>query len=521
MLFSFNLVSQNQKIDSLNLALKNSKDELSRLILKNEIGEIGGIFRTSYWDSVVADAQKILLRKNNFEIKKIQAQALNNIGVIMYSHGEIQKCQNYYNKSLEILKSITDNESSETIIKKINGIKASVINNLGSALEVEGKIFEAVTCYNNGLKIQQEVNDKSGIATSLNNIGLVFNKQGDISEALNYFEKSLKIREEIGEPGAIANSINNIGLIYLAQNKWKVALNYFQRGLKLYEKTGEKLGISSSLKHIGGIYRTLNDTTLALSYYRKSLKIDQEIGNKYGEADVYNYMGLIMLNNSIKHELALEYFQKSLKIRLEINNKKGITEALRNNSNALLFLSNKQKTPALKQIYFQQAKKYADSSLFISKQLGFPVSLSESEHTLALIYKYIGNYEEALKHFKQYILYNDSTHNQNTRKASVKNQLKYEFERKEAVLRAQQEKENSISQEKNRKQQIIIWSVGSGLVLVIVFAIVIFLSLSTTRKQKLVIEEKQKEILDSIHYAKRIQNSLLPTEKYFAKHLDK
>lgn len=32
-------------------------------------------------------------------------------------------------------------------------------------------------------------------------------------------------------------------------------------------------------------------------------------------------------------------------------------------------------------------------------------------------------------------------------------------------------------------------------------------------------EEKQKEILDSIHYAKRIQQSLLPNEKYISKNL--
>ena len=34
-------------------------------------------------------------------------------------------------------------------------------------------------------------------------------------------------------------------------------------------------------------------------------------------------------------------------------------------------------------------------------------------------------------------------------------------------------------------------------------------------------EEKQKEILDSIRYAKRIQHSLLPNEKYISKSLDK
>ena len=35
------------------------------------------------------------------------------------------------------------------------------------------------------------------------------------------------------------------------------------------------------------------------------------------------------------------------------------------------------------------------------------------------------------------------------------------------------------------------------------------------------IEEKQHEILDSIHYAKRIQNSLITNEKYIEKSLKK
>ena len=37
--------------------------------------------------------------------------------------------------------------------------------------------------------------------------------------------------------------------------------------------------------------------------------------------------------------------------------------------------------------------------------------------------------------------------------------------------------------------------------------------------QKDIVEEKQKEILDSIRYAKRIQNSLLPSEKYIEKNI--
>ena len=42
-----------------------------------------------------------------------------------------------------------------------------------------------------------------------------------------------------------------------------------------------------------------------------------------------------------------------------------------------------------------------------------------------------------------------------------------------------------------------------------------------TSKESASGEEKQKEILDSIHYAKRIQQALLPNEKIIAKILNK
>ena len=45
--------------------------------------------------------------------------------------------------------------------------------------------------------------------------------------------------------------------------------------------------------------------------------------------------------------------------------------------------------------------------------------------------------------------------------------------------------------------------------------------LETITKLKIELEEKNKDILDSIRYAKRIQTSLLPTEKYIDRILSK
>ncbi len=123
----------------------------------------------------------------------------------------------------------------------------------------------------------------------------------------------------------------------------------------------------------------------------------------------------------------------------------------------------------------------------------------------------------------------DSIANQETRKASLKTQFQYEYDKKEALLKEQQEKERLLADEKSNRQKIVIWSVIFGLVLVVGFSVFIFNRLQLTKKQKIIIEkqkdevetqkhivdEKQKEILDSLTYAKRLQEAILPPENYW------
>lgn len=95
------------------------------------------------------------------------------------------------------------------------------------------------------------------------------------------------------------------------------------------------------------------------------------------------------------------------------------------------------------------------------------------------------------------------------------------------------EKRVIVEVEKNRTERVAIKFVVGGLILVLIFASYIFHSLRIVRKQKSIIEKQkiqveqqkqlmeihQKEIIASITYAMRIQQSLLPTEKYIQRTL--
>jgi hypothetical protein len=95
------------------------------------------------------------------------------------------------------------------------------------------------------------------------------------------------------------------------------------------------------------------------------------------------------------------------------------------------------------------------------------------------------------------------------------------------LAKAQQEKKDEINLEKDKRQQILIFAVCGILILVLGFAINIYRNFLQKQKANIelqeknkIIEEKQKEILDSIKYAKRIQTALLPQDKYIERVLN-
>jgi len=369
---------------------------------------------------------------------------------------------------------------------------------------------------------------KKGLADAYNNIGFMYNNQGDIPNALDYFGKSLRMQEELGDKEGIAELMSNIGVIYYFQNELPKALDYYLKSLKLREALGDKNAIANSLNNIGNLFYTQKNMQRALYYSARSLKLQQEIGDKEGMAYSLNNLGGIYFNKG-DIDKALDYYLQSKATREEIGDQQGISASMHNIATIYL----KRASGGDKQKNLALSLAYTDSSLALAKKLGFPANIRNAERLLSKIDSAKGNFASAWEHYKQFIFYKDSINNEANHQASIKSQLKYVFDKKEAIIKEQQDKERAVGREKHRVQQIIIWCVAGGLVLVLVFSFFIFRSLVQNRKankiissqKKLVedknqiIEEKQKEIIDSINYAKRIQYSLLAHEDFLKAHI--
>jgi tetratricopeptide (TPR) repeat protein len=350
--------------------------------------------------------------------------------------------------------------------------------------------------------------------STMGNTAIIYKSKGDYTHALHYFFKVLNAAEIMNDKKRIARQLCNIGVVYSEQGDVTRALDYYFRGLKVAEEIQNKSGIAGIQANIGVAYSRQKDFTKALEYFTKGLNTNIEIGNKREIGIAYTNLGQLYadLGNTA---IAFEYLSKAKKNHEEMGDQTGVAITLID-MGQLLFREKK----------FPEAKRNLWDALSVCQQTGSKEQLLLVYETLAMMDSAAGNFKDAYQEYKMAILYRDSISNEENTKSQTRAEMQYEFDKKEAEIKADQEKKDAVTEAEKKKQRIILWIVGAGLLLVIVFAGFIFRSSRSKQKanveilrQKLVIEEKQKEVLDSIYYARRIQRSLMPTEIYVQKKL--
>ncbi len=351
----------------------------------------------------------------------------------------------------------------------------------------------------------------------------------------------------------LANSFNNIGMVFFEKGDFENALNSYIQADKIFEKEKDKLGIFLATTNMGRVYEQLNLLDKALAQYLIALKVADEIDNAPRSAEALANIGSLYYSKDDKGK-ALEYFSKSLEVNKQMNNVIRIMEGLNNvavinqelgNYNQALtdfrtFLNfskkNKDNASIIAGLHniglvykdqkdFINAIAYIDSSIAIAKQIKDFDNMREIYSSLSEIYKEQKNYEKAFECFQLSAAAKDSLQLQTREKQFIEMSTKYETEKKDA--------ENKVLKAEGQMHKTIAFAVAGGLLLVIALAFFIFRNYRNEHKANLlleaqnteitekkhIIEEKQKEILDSITYAKRLQEAILPPAKFMNEHL--
>ncbi len=350
-------------------------------------------------------------------------------------------------------------------------------------------------------------------------IGNACYDHGYYPSALTHLFASLKIYESMNHKYNIAAVRTTIGLVYYFQGNYDEALKNHFIVLKIYEGDSDKSGLAMAYNNIGIVYADQEKLEEALKNHQASLKIKLELGeNKSGIAASYNNIGRVLYKMK-KFDEAQKNNIICLKLYEELEDKEGVALSYFNMGDV-----------SVQQKNYSDAENYLLKAKTISEETHYKANLKFIYSSLTELYEAKKEYKKALESHKLYTNYRDSLVNEETKEETLQQQMTYDFEKKEAVAEAEHQKEienqKILAEEKSRKQNLIIAFVVIGLLLVLVFTGFIFKSLRVTRKQKDVIqhqkylvEEHQKEIIDSITYAKRLQQAILPSSEEIKKYL--
>lgn len=436
----------------------------------------------------------------------------------------------------------------------IDSTKIKAINDLFAEYRTVDE--EKASYYLNlAISLGEKSNYKIGYALSLYNKGLYIGRKGNFDSSDYYINKALLLYKELDQKRGIANCYKAFGLNMYDKGNNKEALTLFLQALKYYELTNDEKGISSCNTWIGNVYNVgMQQPEQALTFYEKALALQQKINDEQGMSFSYNNIGNV--NFYLKnYTVALNNYIKSSTLKDKLGDKKGLSSSYNNIGS--VYASLKQFDKAIEflnrslsiyesfddqigiistyinigNIYYEQAK-YQDAinilekALNASNDIGYKEGIREAAFALSSCYEEKGNHQKALELYKISTQINDSIINSDFNDQVIEMQTKYDVEKKDLEI---SKNKAEIENEKNKRYI----TYGALAFFVLLFSLAIWAFVQKRKNNRLLetknselenanteishqkeqLSEKQKEILDSINYAQKIQRALLASEE--------
>jgi len=299
-----------------------------------------------------------------------------------------------------------------------------------------------------------------------NILGSLYLKQEDYVKSRHYYDLARDYFLSKNDMIRYANILTNINILHAQQEQYDSALIYSLRALEIYTRNNSSSYMANSLLGIAEVHLKKKDYDNGLKRAKESLSIYYNISEKHGICNCYFVLGQ-------------------------------------------LFAFNNQNDSAL--THFKTALAYADT-------IKMDFMKKDCYENISKTYNNLKKYKEAYDYHVLYKQISDSTAIDKIKSKMMEMEVKYDITKKEGQL-----KEQAFELEAKNKQR-------NYLVLIVVVILVLFFisfraynqkkkANSIISEQKKLVDEKQKEVFESINYAKRIQFALLANAELLKQNL--
>jgi serine phosphatase RsbU (regulator of sigma subunit) len=431
------------------------------------------------------------------------------IGVLLrvsgfYAKTEPDTCLDYAQKAMKLIDLKWKKVSvGELKVLKEQKIKAYI--QIGSFQSHNNDFDNATNSFNSGLELCREINDLADIAIIDHNFGQMYKEKGNFPEATKLLLEASKINEALGNKNFLWRNFNALGLVSQEIRNYNTALKYFDKAINILKELGDLLWVAKIEANKGNVYFDQANYKEALISNKACLAAYLKYGkDSAGIADCYDTFG-----NTYRYmenfKEGLKFAEIALNMRLRFGKESKIASSYLNVGGIYIDLKE-----------YKKAIDYIEKAKAIKIKLGDRFALLPCYGSLSEAYANLGDYKQAFHYHKLLLMLKDSTVNETSNAQINEMEVKYETEKKDKELtkrESQIKEKDALAKQKTTERNAFI----GGFVLMIGLAFFIFRGFKEKQKanktiteQKLLVELKQKEILDSISYAKRLQDAILP-----------
>lgn len=383
----------------------------------------------------------------------------------------------------------------------------------GDYLLISGDVKAAHEEYNNA-----ESAEKGPLADSLD--ALLNSRIGDLyyytdiyTSALKHFNKASFYYQYNPQNNYQAVMYIHCGIIHSALGSNQDALKSYTAAIEYFRRVGNTKNVVATQNNIGIVWMEMGDLVKAKIYFDSCLTYRMQISDFHGIGQTMNNIGTLMIENE-SYDSALYYFQQGYDYRIKGDAPlSAIIESQINIGKAYYRLKDLKK-----------AQYWLEKGLAEATEINHLEIMRRALEELKSLYFELGDYKSAYLAQEQHHMTIDSLYGLDKKSQIESMALQSEFDLKlQADSLAAVEILNSeklMAQEDKKRSTIILWGLSAGLVFLLFFMFQIYRTSRERRRsneiiteQKNSIDQKQKEIFDSINYARRIQSAILPPQK--------
>ncbi|MGA0555762.1 tetratricopeptide repeat protein [Larkinella sp. VNQ87] len=397
--------------------------------------------------------------------------------------------------------------------------------------------YAAVKSELNALEpISLALNDSTLLLKVYNTYGMMYGMQSKYDTSITFFEKSAVLAKQMGNHRLEGTLYTNIGISYQMLSNLPQALRYQQMALDMAEADRNINSQAYALVNLANTYKLMGDLKGAEQRFYQAIKLAKQDGIRNVELYAYtNLAGMFsgggptapkgydfaMKAARLGHEMGDQGIEATSLSRAATNlsHLKRYTEAEALAKKAITIANASRQPLNIHQTYsamgsiLKRQAKFASAIPFYEKSFAvmketdiYDEQTQEVYAELADCYEKTGQYRQALATFKTASTISDSIRSKENVQKGTELKMTYEFEKKQQLARAEQQKQNELARNRQR-------TLGAGLGLTLVLAGVSFYAFRTKQKANTLLEQQKEELQTALTQLQSTQMQLVQAEK--------